>query len=245
MPEHSSGQDPTHVNRPLGVNYPNVAYHTIGDKPVDTVDNSVTPRSESVSQNAANRTKSSVGSNGMVTPSPESGQPESGTIEPELQGADLARAALAAARAAAHSKPAQRSTTSATRKERRRWSRARADDRDPQPLGRLAARLASEQGWTQRLADGQVFSRWEQLVGPDLSQHAKPVALNDKELVVKAESTAWATQIRLLQRQLLQRIAAGIGPNVVTRLNVQGPSGPSWQFGPLRTQGRGPRDTYG
>lgn len=69
--------------------------------------------------------------------------------------------------------------------------------------------------------------------------------LTDGELTVQADSTAWATQLRLLQRQLLAKIAAGVGDGVVKRLRVQGPTAPSWRHGPRRVPGRGPRDTYG
>ncbi|MCP2270415.1 Protein of unknown function (DUF721) [Actinokineospora diospyrosa] len=102
-----------------------------------------------------------------------------------------------------------------------------------------------ERGWQGNLANGQVFDRWATLVGAEVAEHAKPVALKDGELTVQADSTAWATQLRLLQRQLLAGIAASVGRDVVTRLKVQGPSAPSWRYGPRHVPGRGPRDTYG
>ncbi len=105
--------------------------------------------------------------------------------------------------------------------------------------------MAVERGWQENLAGGQVFSRWSTLVGADVAEHAQPVAIKDGELTVRADSTAWATQLRLLQRQLLARIAAAVGSGVVERLRVQGPSAPSWRYGPRHVPGRGPRDTYG
>jgi len=90
-----------------------------------------------------------------------------------------------------------------------------------------------------------VFGRWAQLVGAEIAEHATPVALRDGELTVQAGSTAWATQLRLLQRQLLGRITAGVGRGVVTRLRVQGPATPTWKHGSRTVRGRGPRDTYG
>jgi predicted nucleic acid-binding Zn ribbon protein len=83
------------------------------------------------------------------------------------------------------------------------------------------------------------------VVGPDVAQHSRPVRLSDGELTVEAESTAWATQLRLLAASLLTRIAAEVGHNVVTKLHIHGPSVPSWSRGPRRVRGRGPRDTYG
>ncbi|WP_075737770.1 MULTISPECIES: DciA family protein [Actinoalloteichus] len=165
------------------------------------------------------------------------------------RGADLARATLAAARAAAKAKgraPGQQTARRGVRTGRRRtWSGPRPDDRDPQLLGRLASRIAVERGWSESLAGGSVFGRWARLVGEDVAEHSTPVALRDGELTVQADSTAWATQLRLLQRQLLARIGTGAGPGVVRRLKVQGPAAPSWRYGPRHVSGRGPRDTYG
>ncbi|HWE88603.1 MAG TPA: DciA family protein [Pseudonocardiaceae bacterium] len=112
-------------------------------------------------------------------------------------------------------------------------------------MGRLTARLSTERGWANRLAGGQVFAKWAALVGADVAEHTRPVQLRDGELVVQADSTAWATQLRLLQRQLIARIAKGIGDGVVRRIKVAGPSAPSWRFGGRHVSGRGPRDTYG
>jgi predicted nucleic acid-binding Zn ribbon protein len=71
------------------------------------------------------------------------------------------------------------------------------------------------------------------------------VKLENGELTIEAESTAWATQLRLLAAKLLARIAAQVGHNVVTKLHIHGPAAPSWTKGPRRVRGRGPRDTYG
>ena len=131
------------------------------------------------------------------------------------------------------------------RTRRRGWSGAGADDRDPQPLGRLASRLSGERGWAPQLSGGAVFGRWAELVGDEVAEHARPVALRDGVLTVQADSTAWATQLRLLQRQLLGRLAAALGDGVVTTMRIHGPTAPSWRRGPRHVSGRGPRDTYG
>lgn len=164
-----------------------------------------------------------------------------------LRGPDLARAALQAARDQSRSsrRRPKRGKAGAGQRRRRSWSGAGADDRDPQPLGRLASRIVSDRGWGNRLAGGQVFGKWNTLVGGDIAEHTKPVALSDGELTVQAESTAWATQLRLLQRQILKRIADGVGDGVVRKIKVQGPAAPSWRHGPRHVSGRGPRDTYG
>jgi predicted nucleic acid-binding Zn ribbon protein len=105
--------------------------------------------------------------------------------------------------------------------------------------------LVTDRGWADRVSGGLVFGRWAHLVGAEVAEHAQPVSLRDGELTVQASSTAWATQLRLLQRQLIVRLTVGVGPGVVTRLRVQAPTAPTWKHGPRRVPGRGPRDTYG
>ncbi|MGH3972059.1 MAG: DciA family protein [Pseudonocardiaceae bacterium] len=168
------------------------------------------------------------------------------------RGADIARAALEAARAAGSGSNGRAGSVrrgsggrGAVPRRRRGWSGARADDRDPQALGRLAVQLVADRGWGNRVSGGVVFGRWAQLVGAEVAEHAHPVSLRDGELTVQASSTAWATQLRLLQRHLIARITAGVGPAVVTRLRVLAPAAPSWHRGPRHVRGRGPRDTYG
>lgn len=90
-----------------------------------------------------------------------------------------------------------------------------------------------------------MFGRWEAVVGEQIAAHATPTALNEGVLTVAAESTAWATQLRLVQAQLLAKIAAAVGDGVVTSLKISGPTAPSWREGPRHIAGRGPRDTYG
>jgi predicted nucleic acid-binding Zn ribbon protein len=120
------------------------------------------------------------------------------------------------------------------------------DETDPQPLGALVAGYVAERGWERPLAEARVFAEWPALVGADVAAHCAPVTLTAGELKVTAESTAWATQLRLLSSTVLARLVAELGPDVVTKISVSGPTGPSWKHGGFSVRGaRGPRDTYG
>ena len=125
------------------------------------------------------------------------------------------------------------------------WSGAGADGRDPARLGDSLGSLVSERKWEDALRTAGIPARWEQIVGSDIAAHCRPSALDGGDLTVVAESTAWATNLTLMSRQLLERIAAEVGPGVVKRIHVHGPTAPDWRHGPLRVTGRGPRDTYG
>jgi predicted nucleic acid-binding Zn ribbon protein len=131
------------------------------------------------------------------------------------------------------------------RKRLRGYSGPGPDPRDPQLFGAVLERLVKARGWQKPAAEATVFGAWERVVGPDVAAHSRPIKLADGELTVEAESTAWATQLRLMAAALLRRIAAEVGHNVVKKLHIHGPSAPSWSRGPRRVQGRGPRDTYG
>lgn len=63
---------------------------------------------------------------------------------------------------------------------------------------------------------GGVFARWEDAVGPGVAAHAKPIRLADGVLVVEVDEPGWATQLRFLEADLLQRIAAVAGPGVTS-----------------------------
>ena len=98
-----------------------------------------------------------------------------------------------------------------------------------------------ERGWDGPLATARVFTDWAALVGADVAAHCQPMTLVDRELRVQAESTAWATQLRLLASTLLARLAGELGPDVVRSLQITGPVAPSWKHGGFSVRGaRGP-----
>jgi predicted nucleic acid-binding Zn ribbon protein len=161
-----------------------------------------------------------------------------------LSGIDLARAALARSRQEA------RARGTAALAKRPKGSRgavgsARRDAGDPELLGETLSRLLVERGWDVPAAVAGVTERWAEIAGAELADHCRPEKFDAGVLNLVAESTAWATQVRLLVPRLHQRIDDVIGGGVVTRIEVRGPSGPDWRRGALRVRGPGPRDTYG
>jgi predicted nucleic acid-binding Zn ribbon protein len=176
------------------------------------------------------------------------------------QGIDVARGALAAAKAEAKRRglatraggAGRRTEETAGENPRRRRradtsarSGAHPDDRDPQLLESSLDRLVADRGWETDAAVGGAMGRWPAIVGPQIAEHSTPVSFADGELVVAAATTAWATQLRMLAPTLVRKLAAELGEGTVDRVTVLGPSAPSWKRGALRIKGRGPRDTYG
>ncbi|BBC34702.1 UPF0232 protein IQ64_14435 [Streptomyces graminofaciens] len=167
---------------------------------------------------------------------------------PEPSGVDLARVALRAAKEAARA----RGEATQQKKQARRGgglrSGARADGRDPMALGPAINRLITERGWETPAAVGGVMGRWPEIVGEDLARRCVPERYDEDERVlhVRCDSTAWATNVRLLAPQLVARLNEDLGHGTVRLLKVQGPGGSARRYGPLRAPGStGPGDTYG
>jgi predicted nucleic acid-binding Zn ribbon protein len=162
----------------------------------------------------------------------------------EEDGLDLAKALT---RATAGATPKQRrKQRNRDKPTRGRVSGAHPDDRDPQPLAGEVSRLVEVRGWELDLRMRGVFARWPELVGDQVADHCAPESFVDGKLVVRATSTAWAVQLRLLAPTVVRRLNEELGHGTVTVIDVLGPHGPSWKKGPRSSRdGRGPRDTYG
>jgi len=121
--------------------------------------------------------------------------------------------------------------------------RARRDD--PEPLAAAIGGLLDGRGWQQQAAMGSVFGRWAEIVGADLAAHTRPDTFADGELAVTADSTAWATQVRLLAPELIRRLNAELGDGTVRRVKLRGPAPPRRRGGWRVPGSKGPGDTYG
>lgn len=117
--------------------------------------------------------------------------------------------------------------------------------RDPSLLGSVVGGLITTRGWTSPVAVGSVIARWDQLVGAQVAEHCRPERFENGVVDVVCDSTAWATNLKLMQPQLMDMFTRELGQGIVTGLTIRGPQAPSWKKGRYHVRGRGPRDTYG
>ena len=142
----------------------------------------------------------------------------------------------------------RRATAGGQPKTKKSTSRKKAisyQGRDPQLLGAAVDDFLIEKGWEHSSTAAALIANWADIAGADLANHVAPESFIDGELALRAESTSWATQVRLLLPHLRTVIDEAVGKGVVKNITVVGPSAPSWVAGPRRVKGRGPRDTYG
>ena len=117
---------------------------------------------------------------------------------------------------------------------------------DPTLISDALEDLVIHRQWESGLAEGNLFVQWENIVGSDVATHTTPISIYDGALLIQCSSTAWATQMQVVQDQLLATITASAPGALVESLRFSGPAAPSWKKGIRTIRGaRGPRDTYG
>jgi len=124
-------------------------------------------------------------------------------------------------------------------------SAAFAPGRDPRTIGDALHELTAERGWDSPLARAALVARWPSIVGEETAAHASPIGMEDGELIVRCDSTAWAQQLRTMRAGIVTRVGQDFPAAGVVTVRFLGPDAPSWKRGPRTIPGRGPRDTYG
>lgn len=141
---------------------------------------------------------------------------------PSASGADLARQALAAARANAKNTPTQ-----APRKTRRTMRVHRGEHGDPQGLGAVLGKLTTTQGWDAGLDGGNLIDQWATIAPTELATTVQPVAYDAERgiLEVRPSSPAYATQVRMFQQHLAKHLNTQLGRPAVRTIRVLAPGG--------------------
>ena len=66
-----------------------------------------------------------------------------------------------------------------------------------------------------------VFVQWSEIVGEDVAAHTRPSVIDGQTLIVAADDTTWASQLRWLENQLLERIEAVSGSDRINAVKVR------------------------
>jgi predicted nucleic acid-binding Zn ribbon protein len=154
----------------------------------------------------------------------------------EGSGIDLARAALAAARARGKDGGATWNGNRRRTANPNQRSGSGPDERDPQLLSSAIPRMIEDRGWSVPAAVGGVMGRWGEIVGSHIAAHCTPVEFQNGILTVRTDSAAWATELRMLAPQLLAKLNAELGTSraahagrdaagAIATLKVVGPGG--------------------
>lgn len=117
--------------------------------------------------------------------------------------------------------------------------------RDPLELSAVIESFTERMGWSSPLARSELLASWAEIAGAETAEHSSPVGVENGVLTVACDSTAWATQLRMLRTQITTEIARRYPQAAIDSVRFEGPGVPSWKRGRRAVPGRGPRDTYG
>lgn len=59
---------------------------------------------------------------------------------------------------------------------------------------------------TDRIQVGGLFGKWDLAVGAQIATHVRPVKLDNGTLIVEADSSTWATQVKFLADTIISRL---------------------------------------
>ena len=62
--------------------------------------------------------------------------------------------------------------------------------------------------WQSQMEEAELFVRWPEIVGELNAKNTQPENLANGKLTIRCKSTAWATQLRLMQTQILEKISS-------------------------------------
>ena len=117
--------------------------------------------------------------------------------------------------------------------------------RDPGSMADAFDELTSSMGWAPSLARAELAEHWADIVGDDVAANALPTGFHEGALEIQCDSSAWATQLRLMKKNLLAALEERFPDAGVSEIVVKAPGAPSWKHGSRSVPGRGPRYTYG
>jgi hypothetical protein len=101
------------------------------------------------------------------------------------------------------------------------YRRRKSVEADPEATGDLMAGFLARLGGSGRGLEYRVFDAYQQAAGDVLRARTAPDALRGNTLFVRTPSSALAHELTMLRGEILSRMAALLGPGVVTALRTK------------------------
>jgi len=84
--------------------------------------------------------------------------------------------------------------------------------------GSIAEEFFSSGGYAEKLKQYRAWQVWEQVVGPQIASHAKPLRIRDGILEVRVDQPIWMQQLRMMAPQILQKLNQELGEGLIREL---------------------------
>lgn len=90
----------------------------------------------------------------------------------------------------------------------------------PARVGQILRALAARRRWESNLVAARISAHWEEIVGKQIASHSHPVRLRGGVLVLRAESSLWAGEVRMLGAEIADRVNQLLGTETVTKISL-------------------------
>ena len=98
---------------------------------------------------------------------------------------------------------------------------------EPVSIGDAAALVGDELGLAEPRSFTRLVDAWSEVVGDAVAQHSRPRGVRNGLLDIAVDAPAWATELRYLEADLVDRASRLLGPGVVSAVRVSVDAGPS------------------
>ena len=92
--------------------------------------------------------------------------------------------------------------------------------REPAPIRNVLLEGARKWGLDNPLEIARVFGSWKEMVGEQVAARCEPASLGQGVLKVWAASAPWANELKYLAPEVIRRVNAAVGREVVRELKV-------------------------
>jgi len=90
------------------------------------------------------------------------------------------------------------------------------------PLANLLPEVLTDLRMDQKRAEIEIVRVWNELLDPNITQHAQPAGIRNGTLFVNVDTSVWLSEIvRYRRREILDRLQHSFGREVIARISFR------------------------
>ena len=91
----------------------------------------------------------------------------------------------------------------------------------PRPIGPVVGQVLEDLGLDAARQAFRIGELWEEVVGPEVARHCRPVAVRGNVLEAEVDSSVWCQQLQMEREQLLAALQETLGDGAPSDLRLR------------------------
>jgi len=91
----------------------------------------------------------------------------------------------------------------------------------PEEIGSVIISMVTGMGMSSKLKTSGIFNHWKEIVGEEIAKRTSPERLVRGILYISVSSSTWANELSLMSVQLIEKINAFAGEQVVKTIRFR------------------------